>query len=440
MNRARVHTGRIVLTTFGSLGDLNPFIALARGLQKRGYRPVIATSAYYRDHVRSSGIAFQPVRPDLDPGDKGLIRRVMHPRKGTEVIIRDIVFPAIEATYADLDVFLQHNDILITHPIGYAAHIIAEKRGLTWISAVLSPIVFLSAHDLSVLQGFPFAHLLENLGPAVCRYMIKAVKSVTRRWCRPVDRLRATLGLGPGKHPLFDGQHSPFLVLAMFSRVLARPQDDWPPHTRITGFGFYDATPDRGALSPELEKFLNTGPPPVVFTLGSVAVHTAVDFYRMAATASVALNRRAVLVVGKDTNNLPAEGLPPNVMSVDYVPHSKLFPKAVAIVHQGGIGTTGQALQAGKPTLVVPFAHDQPDNARRLERLGTSNTLPLRRCTSQNMTRALEALLKDTRIGDRADALGESVRSENGIFAACDAIDALVAATNQSLLSQKGVR
>ena len=440
MNQARIQTGRVVLTTFGSLGDLNPFIALARGLQARGHRPVIATSALYRDHVRSSGISFQPVRPDLDPGDKGLIRRAMHPRKGTEVIIREIVFPAIEDTYADLDVFLRNNDILITHSIGYAAHIIAEKRGLTWISAVLSPIVFLSAHDLPVMQGFPFARVSEKLGPAMSRLVIKAVKRVTLRWCRPVDRLRATLGLGPGKHPLFDGQHSPFLVLAMFSRVLARPRDDWPPHTRITGFGFYDATADRGALSPELEKFLNTGPPPVVFTLGSVAVHTAGDFYRMAATASVALNRRAVLVVGKDTNNLSAEGLPPNVMAVEYVPHSKLFPKAAVIVHQGGIGTTGQALRAGKPTLVVPFSHDQPDNARRLERLGTSKTLILRRCTSQNMTRALEVLLKDTRMGGRAHAVGASVRSENGISAACDAIEALLAATNPSRLSQKGVR
>ena len=136
-------------------------------------------------------------------------------------------------------------------------------------------------------------------------------------------------------------------------------------------------------VSPELERFIKAGSAPVVFALGSVAVYTAGNFFQMAAEAADMLKRRAVLVVGKDTENPPVEGLPPNMIAVDYVPYSKLFPKAAAIVHQGGIGTTGQALQAGKPTLVVPFAHDQPDNARRLERLGISKTLPLKRCSAR---------------------------------------------------------
>ena len=150
----------------------------------------------------------------------------------------------------------------------------------------------------------------------------------------------------------------------------------------------------------------------------------------MAAAAAVALNRRAVLVVGLDTHNLPAGELPPNAVAVDYAPYSKLFPKAAVIVHQGGIGTTGQALQAGKPTLVVPFAHDQPDNARRLGRLGTSKTLPFRRCSTGAMTRALEELLKNSEFAQRAEMIGRKVRSENGVVNACNAIEALLAAVN----------
>ena len=426
MSQATTHTGRIVLTTFGSLGDLNPFIALARGLQIRGFRPVIATSAYHRDAVRGAGIAFHPVRPDLDPDDKDLLCRAMHPRRGTEVILRDIVFPSLRDTYADLDAFLRNTDVLITHSISYAGHIAAEKRGLPWISVVLAPIVFLSAYDMPVLQGFPFQIYKGRLKPATNRLLIKVIKLVTRGWCRPVRRLRKDLGLAPGKHPIFEGQHSPHLGLSMFSSVLARPCPDWPPNICITGYGLHDAMVEQNNVPSELEQFLNSGPPPVVFTLGSVAVYTAGNFFQMAAEAVDMLKRRAVLVVGKDTKNLPVEGLPPNMIAVDYVPYSKLFPKAAAIVHQGGIGTTGQALQAGKPTLVVPFAHDQPDNARRLERLGISKTLPLKRCSARAMARALDELLADADAINRADQIGQKVRSEDGVAVACKAIEALL--------------
>jgi len=127
-SRKSTHAGRIVLTTFGSLGDLNPFIALARELQGRGYRPVIATSEYYRDIICAAGIAFHPVRPDVNPKDKVLLHRAMHPRRGTEVIIREIVIPAIRSTYEDLSTILQNADALITHSISYAGHIAAEKK------------------------------------------------------------------------------------------------------------------------------------------------------------------------------------------------------------------------------------------------------------------------------------------------------------------------
>ena len=426
MSRERLHKGRIVLTTFGSLGDLNPFIALARGLQNRGYQPVVATSAYYNKYVCDAGLHFHPVRPDVDPDDKAVLQRAMHPRRGTKVILREIVFPGITDTYADLNSVLQNADALITHSISYAGHIIAEKNNLAWISVVLAPIVFLSAYDMPVLQGFPFSPFLEKLGPATNRFFVKLIKQVSLRWCRPVLRLRANLGLTPGKHPIFEAQHSPLLVLAMFSDILARQQPDWPVNTRITGYGFYDAAVEQSDWPPGLDQFLNAGPPPVVFALGSVAVYAAGDFYHTAAKAAAILGKRAVLVVGKDTDNLPAGELPPDIIAVDYARYSKLFPKAAVIVHQGGIGTTGQALRAGKPTLVVPFAHDQPDNARRIERMGISRTLPLKQCTVRVMARAIGELLEDPKTVQRAGEVGAKVGSEDGIAAACDAIEAVL--------------
>ena len=417
---------RIVLTTFGSLGDLNPFIALARGLQARGHQPIIATSAYHRDVVQAARIAFHAVRPDLDPQDKTLLRNAMHPRRGTEVIIRKIVFPVIRETYSDLKPVLRYADALVTHPISYAGHIAAEKNGLTWISIVLSPMSFISAYDMPALPGVTTPSLPGKLGLIVNRWLIRLIKTGTRRWCRPVNRLRAELKLAPSKHPLFEGQYSPELVLAMFSSILAQPHPDWPPQSRITGYGFYDDADIDGDLPPRLKRFLSNGTPPIVFALGSVAVHTAGDFYRMAMKAAVQLKRRAVMVIGQDTDNLSYGGLTQDMIAVDYAPYSKLFPEAAAIVHQGGIGTAGQALQAGKPTLVVPFAHDQPDNARRLERLGISQTLPFKRCSVGGMVRALKVLMENPLYGQRAAKIGQKVRSENGVEAACVAIEALL--------------
>ena len=426
MRHADIHKGRIVLSTFGSLGDINPFIALARGLQQRGYQPVIATIPFYRDYVADAGLPFYPIRPDLSLEDKDLLRRAMHSVKGPAVILKDIVLPYIHESYADLNTAVKEADALITHPLSFAGHIAAEINNMPWISVVLSPIIFFSVFDVPVLSGVPFTTFLEKMGPAANRIFIRLVKSASHIWCRPIYRLRANLGLAPGEHPIFKAQYSPMLVLAMFSDLLAQPRTDWPPNTRITGYAFYDTEVERGDSFSQLEKFLNAGPPPVVFALGSVAVYRAGNFYHKAVKAAQMLGRRAVLVVGRETDNLPAEKLPSEIIAIDYTPYSELFPKAAAIVHQGGIGTTGQALKAGKPTLVVPFAHDQPDNARRLERLGISRTLSLKRCTAHTMARALEVMLQNEEVIRRADHIGEKMRSEDGVAAACDAIESVL--------------
>jgi UDP:flavonoid glycosyltransferase YjiC (YdhE family) len=411
------------------LGDLNPFLALALGLQNRGHRPVIATSAIHEDTVRRTGVDFHPLRPDLDSSDRALIHRAMHPRHGTEVIMRDVIFPSIRNTYADLTRLLKDDDILITHSISYAAHIIAAKRRLKWISVVISPIVFLSAYDMPVLPGIRMPPFWEKLGPPANRLLIAVIKRLTLHWCRPVLRLRADLGLNSGRHPLFEGQFSPALVLAMFSEVLARPQPDWPPNTCLAGYGHQDGRTELSDVSPELERFLSDGPPPVVFALGSVAVYAAGDFFHRAIAAAATLGRRAVLVVGNDTDNLPAGDLPCDVIAVPYAPYSKLFARADVIVHHGGAGTTGQALRAGKPMLVVPFAHDQPDNARRLERLGLSKTLPAESCSHGDLSRSIAALATAPAYRKRAEEVGRRVRPRNGISNACDAVENFLAQT-----------
>jgi UDP:flavonoid glycosyltransferase YjiC (YdhE family) len=218
---------------------------------------------------------------------------------------------------------------------------------------------------------------------------------------------------------LFEGMFSPRRTLALFSHLMAEPQPDWPPHVETTGFVFYNG-PD--ALDTELEAFLAAGPPPVVFTLGSSAVGAAGRFYDESAEAAERLGVRAVLLTGGFEQNRPAR-LPPGVLLADRAPHQLLFPRASAIVHQGGVGTTGQAIRSGRPMLVVPHGHDQPDNAYRVTKLGVARTLYPKNYQAARVAREIGALLRDGRYAARAAEAAAVVKQEGGAEAAAAAIE-----------------
>jgi UDP:flavonoid glycosyltransferase YjiC (YdhE family) len=308
---------------------------------------------------------------------------------------------------------------MVTHPITFAAPVIAQVRRLPWVSTVLAPMSFFSATDVPVPAPAPFLARLERLGPWYGRVMAAFARRSTQSWMNPVFELRRELGLPPGEHPLFEGQFSPTLTLALFSRVLAEPQPDWPRNVALTGFVFYNG-PE--VLQPELETFLNAGRPPVVFTLGTSAVAAAGRFYEESVDAVRRLGIRAVLLTGGFEQNRPRGTLPPGVVLVDRAPHQLLFPRAAVVVHQGGAGTLAQALRAARPMLVVPHAHDQPDNAFRVARLGVARTVLPRKYRGPRVANELERLLSDTRTAARTAEVAVLVRSEGGAAAAAAAI------------------
>jgi UDP:flavonoid glycosyltransferase YjiC (YdhE family) len=423
---------RIVLSTFGSFGDVHPYVALALELKARGHHPVIATSEIYRDKTDAANLELHPVRPSMPSFDETeaisrMIEKVMDARTGTEEVINTMITPHLRDIYEDLNGAVRGADLLVTHPLSIPAPLIVEQTGIAWVSSVLAPISMFSVHDPSVPPQLPAMYHLLKLHPLVGRVMIRLAKMKLGSLAAAVARLRAEVGLPPGGHPLFEAQHSPSLVLALFSRVLAEPQPDWPPQTRITGFPFYDRR-DRagddtaGGLSPELRHFLDAGEPPIIFTLGSSAIWVAKDFYRESIAAARALGRRALLLTGHERNRLP-EPLPEGIAAFEYAPYGEVLPRASVVVHQGGVGTTGQTLRSGRPALVVPFSHDQFDNGARIARLGCGRTLPRDRYNAASATRELRAILGDENYQARAGDAGRRVQAEHGAGAACDAIE-----------------
>lgn len=399
-------------------------LGLADALRTRGHHPVLALPAYYRRVCEPLGFEFLAVEPDADPEkDAQLVQRVMNPRNGAEIIFREVLMPALTQSYATLRDAVATADLLISHPGVPAAPIVAEVTGVRWLSTVLAPLSFLSAHEPVIP---PVAPWLRHLGyPLLARYadwMAGGARQVAERWVRPVYELRASLGLPRGQHPVFEGSHAPAGVLAMFSRVLADPQPDWPANVTITGQVRYDIA--HGAtLSPEIETFLQHGPPPIVFTLGSSAVLVAGDFYEQSIEATKRLGARAILLAGRSAAALHARYRSDDVLIVDAAPHSQLFPRSAAVVQQCGIGTVGTALHAGRPILAVPYANDQPDNAWRLERLGVARTLYPKRYTARTAASELSSLLSHSHYATRATQIAAQVREEHGATTAVAVIE-----------------
>jgi rhamnosyltransferase subunit B len=421
---------RIALATYGSLGDLHPYLAVALELKRRGHHPIMATSECYRSHVAALDLDFHLVRPDMaDFGDPTLwMHKAMDLKKGPRYVLQDLMLPHLRHSYDDLRPLIPTLDGLVSHPIAFAAPLLAEEFGLPWLGSVLQPICFGSAYDLCIYPNLvEMCELLRRMGPVPSGWLGALARLGTRSWMAPVDDLRREIGLPPSSlNPLFEGQFSPWGNLALFSSVLAHRAVDWPVNTEPTGFTFYDGPPVEGRWRNELSTFLAAGPPPIVFTLGSSAVQFAGNFYEVAAQAAQALGYRAILLIGREGRNQPKTPLSDTILALDYAPYGEVFPHAAAIVHQGGVGTTAQALRSGKPTIIVPFSHDQPDNASRIQRMGVGLALPRKRLNLKTLTAALDEILHSPNYRAQGEIIATQLQKENGPAAACDAIERLL--------------
>ena len=424
---------KFVITSFGSFGDLNPYVGLGRALKARGHDVTLAVPRIYVPFAESAGLRGHAVRPDIDPNDREVLRRIMKPLRGPEYLVRDLMMPVVEQSYEDLDPVARDADVLVSHPLTYAAPVIAEHRGLKWASTSLAPLGFFSQADPPLMAVHPMMAALQRSFPGLYRRMVPLSRVATRSWGVPVRRLRARLGLPPGQDPVHGGQFSPYLNLAMFSRLLAAPQPDWPPNAVVTGAVSYDAV--LGAIPPALAAFLDAGPPPVVFTLGTAAVGAddAPRFYRVSLEAAADLGVRCVLLVGQDAGHRPDPAGRSDVFVADWAPHSELFARASVVVHQGGAGTLHTALRSGRPMLVVPFAHDQGDNAVRAARLGVARVIFSSQYRRAAVAAQLRALLTEPSWRERSTAVASQVSAEHGAETACEALEQLLVYSRQPL-------
>lgn len=426
---------RIVITTFGSLGDLFPYIAIAKQLKARDFSVAIATTNEHQPFVQKHGIEFLPVGIDIAhllEQEPELMKKVMHRRTGSEYVLRHIVMENLRRSYDDLINAIDGVDLLVTHTISYATILAARMRKIPFVSTILSPVNFWSKYDPPAMPGATWLPAVRDaVGIAAAGWIMNRMKAHIYPWGEEYRKLQAELGLDiDRRNVFFEGQFSPIKTLGLFSPAFGPPQPDWPPNAVATGFPFLDDDPIDEDTRRRLDDFLQAGDPPVVFTLGSSAIFDPGEFYIHSVKALNQLNMRGVLLVGSTMDkNLPTNcptDLPPSVLALEYLPHALIFPRAAAVVHQGGVGTTAQALRAGVPQLVVAYSHDQFDNAHRIRRLGCGLSTDRDAYTLRSAA-SLLGQLHSSQYKSAAAGIAEKIQAEAGAFTAAAEIASIAA-------------
>ncbi len=428
----RPASSKIVLTTFGSFGDVHPYLAIGRELKSRGHHVVIATCELYRGATENAGLEFFPIRPDLPDlsNNAAFYERVMNPISGgAKYLLQEIVAPNVRQTFDDLCETTRDADIFVSHSMSVVAPLVAAQSStrnavkMRWISAIVSPMFLQSVDDPPSL---PIVPALANV-PVLGKIAVRSWNRWLGKWlAQPLGslkELRREFGLPESISPLFDDAHSPHRVLGLFSPALAPPQKDWPPQIRATGFCLYDR--DEGEkLSAELQWFLSeSAQPPILFTLGASSAMSAGDFWTQSLQAVRLMKRRAIFVLGRDAQLWPKLDFADDIFPLSYVPLSQVLPHCEMAVHHGGIGTIALCLQAAKPMLIMPHSQDQPDNALRTQRCGVARLLPKSKYKASRVAHELQRLSSTRCYAERAQIVGAQIRNERGTQTACDWIE-----------------
>jgi UDP:flavonoid glycosyltransferase YjiC (YdhE family) len=422
----------VLLATIGSGGDVHPYIALGAALQRRGHRATLLSNPYFQERIERAGLGFAPLGTREE-----YLRAVAHPdlvhrSRGPAFVLNELVLSKSREMFVHARKIIraQRVDLVVRHLIAFGAGWAAQREGVREVSATLSPLFWLSTQDPGV-----FRHWEPRRYPRwLAAWRLSLAKFVARFQFDPgINVGRAEAGLPAQRDAFVRELVGGERTLGLWSGAFRPAQGDDPAHGRICGFTWYDGS--SGGLDPALQRFLDSGRPgdePVVFTLGTSVVHHAGDFFALCARVCRSLGRRGVLLTGpSEAGNAPPE-LPSGLIAVPYASFAALLPRACATVHHGGLGTTAQALRAGRPSLVIPFANDEFDQAARVHRLGLGGSLYAGRLSERRLRAALASILSDQSIAQQAAAMGERLRQEDGAERAVDELESLIAAPARS--------
>lgn len=413
---------RITIIAGGSRGDVQPYVALGKGLQEAGHTVRLLTTEDFYDLVTNYGLEFF----STGGSSQAVAQRLQnHLARGNMLKIlaqmrRASQQQAAQAAERGL-IACQGSELILGGLAGlFSGLALSEKLGIPFLPAYLVPFTPTSAFPgaLTPLPQTPLTRWMNRSSHRLTRQIMwQSFRSADNRARSQVLRLATAPFWGP-----FSSQKKRKLpVLYGYSPwVLPRP-DDWDTSQHVTGYWFLE--PPTGWQPPvELEQFLRSGPPPIYIGFGSMISNKPEETADMVLQALARTGQRAVLYEG--WGGLKKERLPESVFLTGSIPHTWLFPRMAAVVHHGGVGTTASGLAAGVPSVVTPFFADQPFWGQRVYELG-AGPRPIRRrhLTVDNLAEALDRVTSDTEMRKKAASLGERIRAENGIAQAVKIIE-----------------
>ena len=408
---------RIVLSTWGTTGDVYPFLALSERLVAAGHDIRVCASSLYRDRFARVGVDFHTVGVPFDfekfHANIDNQVRIKNPFESALRVVRDGIMANADAWYEDCLRGMEGCDLAICHSADVPGQEAAIKNELPWLSVSYCPGFIKTADE----PPYP----IPNLGTHPNRLAWKVAEWMVRTRIDPVfNEFITSVGGQKRESPGLETMYSQRLNLLAASPYISPPPSDLPKNHRYTGAWFLDESDYD--MPPALEKFLNSGARPVIISFGSMGGTRAAETTRILVEAVELGGQRAVIQAGWGNLRLPDST--ESICFVEYVPHNFLFRQGLCVVHHGGAGTTAAACRAGVPSIVVPHLADQPYWAQRLRALGVAPKM-LYRCdmTAGKLARRIRQTVSSGSMAEKASALGEKIGAEDGLGTAVKLIE-----------------
>ncbi|WP_437719483.1 glycosyltransferase [Sorangium sp. So ce448] len=413
-----------MLLAIGTRGDIQPALALGKGLKARGHRVRVLAGANFVPWVERHGLEAAPTKVDMQAvmeSEQGRdwVERGHSPRAQKVAMVRLIEELGWDLMMDARDACRDAHVIVSGYASSIEATSIAEKFGLAHVCALLQPAMIPTRSGWAVFHA-PLPERTSALNFLFSKVFLERVGwglrgALVARFRRDV------LGMRPQSFNAWREAFGRALVLHGYSGHVVPHPPDWPANLHTTGYWFLD---ERGWEPPApLLRFLDAGEPPVAIGFGSMTGRDARASTRLLVDAVVQSGRRAVLLSGWAGTG--GAELPASVFAIDAAPHEWLFQRTAAVVHHGGAGTTAAGLRAGVPAVVVPHSGDQSLWGRRVHALGVGpRAIPKLKLSASALASAIRRATSDPEMRRRSAQIAAKIREEDGIGAAVARIEA----------------
>lgn len=396
---------KAIISSFGSSGDFNPCLGLGRALQKKHVEVIFLSNPFYEKKIIQAGLRFYPAGEFLDVFDE--IRgnpNYLHALKGPKAVWK-LVLKTIPVMYDAMKQLINKEspDFIVAHLLEYGSMLAAIEQSIPYATLSPTPMGWFSTQSPGNLTYMECPLWLRSL-LAQCLNMMMNIgfKYSLKPRCRKI-----------GLPQEFDGINEvfgkAFFNLGLWSKMLRSNSMDDPPHSKICGFIRDKDIKDWQDVPNEIVRLFMGDKQPVVVALGSTASLHGHDIYQNTAKACKEIDW-SCLLIGNDLGKLADPAM--DIHTLDFAPYGWVFPRAGLIIHHGGVNTTAESLRAGVPSLVVPHAYDQFDNATRTQHMGVSYRLKVSKVTVHSLITMLKKMLSNSVMHQKAQVISQKLIAE----------------------------